>query len=113
VEKAVRFRAQQKDVTVAVKSESIEQKSEMPISSVEPFSLKLRSSNQLEELGGGNSRYAIAWSGPRNATQLQELGPRYKWWNVTQLKELGPRYKWWNATQLQELGGNTHRGIGF
>ena len=55
-----------------------------------------------------------------NATeQLQELGPRWRWWNAgqigelgsfgwsqnsAQLDELGPRWKWWNAGQLEELG---------
>jgi hypothetical protein len=142
VEKAVRFRAAQKDVTVEVKSEAIEQKSETAVCSVEPFSMKLRSSNQLEELGlRGAPRYVLGWL--PNSKQLQELGPRYKWWNVaqleelgggatrylliwsigglpntTQVKELGPRYPiWWmgcpNAPQLEDLGGNTKRGTCF
>jgi hypothetical protein len=97
VEKAVRFRAPQAEKAVTTGSVT-------PISSDEKqIELKAKpaqhnSEAQLQELGG------VPFDS--NAPQLEELGPRWKWWpNAEQLDELGPRWKWWpNANQLDELG---------
>lgn len=53
---------------------------------------------QVKELGN------FQWNS--NAAQLQDLGKRilFPTRGAEQLDELGPRWKWWNAEQLEELG---------
>ncbi len=97
VEKAVRFRAPQTEKAVTTGSATPISSAEKQIG-MEATPAQHNSDAQLQELGG--------MPFDTNAPQLDELGPRFKWWgNGEQLEELGPRWKWWgNGDQLDELG---------
>lgn len=108
VEKAVRFRVTPKAPVVVTSTSTTEVQS----NSQQAIDAELNSSSQLKVLGGylwNNDAAQLDELGPRwrwwgNSEQLSELGPRWKWWNAAQVDELGPRWKWWNAAQVDELG---------
>ena len=97
VQEATRYRVNQDNITIfADHSQSLSfeaTKSELRF-------LDLKSSSQLDELGG-----KYGWI--RSSSQLDELGGKYGWVRSgSQLDELGGKYGWVRSgSQLDELGG--------
>ena len=85
VQEATRYRVNQDNITTLAENHAFQS---FEVTRSELKFLDLRSSSQLEELGG---RYG--WV--RSASQLDELGGRYGWVrSASQLDELGGRYGW-------------------
>ena len=109
VEKAERFRVQKE--TSTVETQTAGDVMEAAVTDEAANMLENNASEQLQELGPrwrwwntGQIGELGAFGWNENAAQLDELGPRWKWWNAGQIEELGPRYRWWNAGQIDELG---------